>query len=1501
MKKLEAGILVTLILLSTFTFLYIIPKSRGVSVPISIFLEPINAAEIIGETDDGNYTKAHTTATGIYEDTTYVQIGQYYEQGGVYAISRAFFLFNTSSIPSPVIAAYFTFEESEDYSDNDFTIRIQKWTGDVPFDFDDYNMYDGINYDDGSYNTEDFDFRFVRIPIVNLSLINPGGATYLCLRSENDINAIPPELTEAIGISNPRLEIVVETTIEGGSGLNYISMSFEPIYLDQYFFTEFHFSCAYYNGTGKTKVMELIGVDCFWQIWIRNETSELILETTLKLYEQETPVSSDLISIDTSWHYIYLGYYGQFYGPDYIYIRVDDEIRFQYTIWYTETSFDTIQFGSIDCIGEVEETFYLFFFDYIVTPRFTEDFESPDWVLNWNVFGDCAIQPVYVYEGNYSLQVPLSIRFTAFVTPEVAYILFNHTIQFTCTPYHGFPPYQYEWYLDGRLVATNSPTFMYYANETGIFSLWCNVTDTTNNVAKSNVVIITVSTSFFNVTISPAEATISVEQHVTFTSNVEGATPPLTYQWYIDATPVSGANTSTFTFLSRTPGRYYVSLQVIDSEYKEGWSEPIPVTVIAVKEHVNLARGNPWLIGGLNGQLEAYRNGQFYDYCGLWTRENITHICAKEDEYVLVTEHTLKGSTRWANGFESGNLTEFGENLPQGGIIIPSNFVIKTEDFENFNPNEWTIVNQTAPPYGNGLKISPHGYNETIAMNSSAQYWYNAETNAYISRDVNAPVVTVTCLIRINDVELNWQAYGYDHVCLISIDNGAAGVWLYYYYVGDSLYIYKLKATLGGAWGNEIELLGGTVGLHLGQWYKVTFQYRKDSANGWLLAWIDGEFKGALTGRNTGTGNITNVKVGVIDWLVYVPYCYVDASFDNINITGEALCKTGYQIVSSPTRNGNYALAVYSDGFSIPPLINHTEPYAYYHIAMEADVYLTFIDKPVNSFAFFYALENRTTGAHSFMAVYVSGNAYESAGYGGPPIPFQPNVWHHVTLEIKVTPIDELLGPSLITPSGWLKITVDGQSVRCNLPWGATVDDKGVAKFGFGLYRLNYPFPPNPISFFPSPHSSHSFILYFDNLKIYTTPVQSAQLLIAAYRNVKKVSHPIIDAYLGTDETSWKYRRVIIGDVESCGDYWLIGGGYCPNLDSEGPFWIPFLIKIDGRKVIDAFQGINYRQILQLPFGDWYTGGWVTTITYCDTGTSSLVGKAVIGFTVQDYFIHLRWYSGYGGLIATYDGRNLQSHGTWYSGFGGGGYPTASAWDGENVLIGDAFGNLILWDGVNHEKVGQTNTRILDIEANKFKEVSGWFENGVWRKYFLAVDGEHLFKIENKSLDDLTDLIGSDAKPVCVGFNGEYFLIGGDKLIAKGCYVDLTNEDFITTKITALDCDIPALPMPAKGKEEIIPEEEEVGIKYCLPLMFWILMIIMFIFGLILYSQRKTWITAIPLIPIILWLLIFQPKIPVEQMPIAFLRIFTVPPWHLYMAVILTFIAAALILTREKQ
>jgi len=79
--------------------------------------------------------------------------------------------------------------------------------------------------------------------------------------------------------------------------------------------------------------------------------------------------------------------------------------------------------------------------------------------------------------------------------------------------------------------------------------------------------------------ISPLSASILVGQSVTFTSTVSGGQPPYNYQWYLDGSPVSGATSSTWTFIPSSVGNYLVRLRVTDNYTSVAWSNNAPVSV----------------------------------------------------------------------------------------------------------------------------------------------------------------------------------------------------------------------------------------------------------------------------------------------------------------------------------------------------------------------------------------------------------------------------------------------------------------------------------------------------------------------------------------------------------------------------------------------------------------------------------------------------------------------------------------------------------------------------------------------------------------------------------------------------------------------------------------------------------------------------------------------------------------------------------------------------------
>jgi parallel beta-helix repeat protein len=82
--------------------------------------------------------------------------------------------------------------------------------------------------------------------------------------------------------------------------------------------------------------------------------------------------------------------------------------------------------------------------------------------------------------------------------------------------------------------------------------------------------------------ISPLSASILVGQSVTFTSTVSGGYAPYSYQWYLNAAPVSGATSNTWALTPATSGIYHVYLKVTDAKGNTAQSETARITVATV-------------------------------------------------------------------------------------------------------------------------------------------------------------------------------------------------------------------------------------------------------------------------------------------------------------------------------------------------------------------------------------------------------------------------------------------------------------------------------------------------------------------------------------------------------------------------------------------------------------------------------------------------------------------------------------------------------------------------------------------------------------------------------------------------------------------------------------------------------------------------------------------------------------------------------------------------------
>jgi hypothetical protein len=93
---------------------------------------------------------------------------------------------------------------------------------------------------------------------------------------------------------------------------------------------------------------------------------------------------------------------------------------------------------------------------------------------------------------------------------------------------------------------------------------------------------IVTSNNPFAVQISPLSASLLVGQSVTFTSTVQGETPPYTYQWYLNGNPVSGATSVSWIFTPSASGIYYVYAKVTDTSSSTTQSETARIIAAAV-------------------------------------------------------------------------------------------------------------------------------------------------------------------------------------------------------------------------------------------------------------------------------------------------------------------------------------------------------------------------------------------------------------------------------------------------------------------------------------------------------------------------------------------------------------------------------------------------------------------------------------------------------------------------------------------------------------------------------------------------------------------------------------------------------------------------------------------------------------------------------------------------------------------------------------------------------
>jgi endonuclease/exonuclease/phosphatase family metal-dependent hydrolase len=130
--------------------------------------------------------------------------------------------------------------------------------------------------------------------------------------------------------------------------------------------------------------------------------------------------------------------------------------------------------------------------------------------------------------------------------PQSLIVSPGSNVTFTVTA-AGTAPLAFQWLFNGTNISGASTNFYFLANaqltNSGNYSV--TVTNIAGSITSSNAVLI-VSNTPPSITTQPQSQTVSIGASPTFTVTATG-TAPLSYQWLLGGTNISGANTNTYT------------------------------------------------------------------------------------------------------------------------------------------------------------------------------------------------------------------------------------------------------------------------------------------------------------------------------------------------------------------------------------------------------------------------------------------------------------------------------------------------------------------------------------------------------------------------------------------------------------------------------------------------------------------------------------------------------------------------------------------------------------------------------------------------------------------------------------------------------------------------------------------------------------------------------------------------------------------------------------------
>jgi len=110
-----------------------------------------------------------------------------------------------------------------------------------------------------------------------------------------------------------------------------------------------------------------------------------------------------------------------------------------------------------------------------------------------------------------SNQAPVTVAppLNVTISPKFAKILVHESVTFTSDPEGGYPPYTYQWYLNGAPVpGATSTSWTFTPTTKGTYHVYLKVIDSNNNIAQSNIAEVEVSSA------PPGGYTISITKNI---------------------------------------------------------------------------------------------------------------------------------------------------------------------------------------------------------------------------------------------------------------------------------------------------------------------------------------------------------------------------------------------------------------------------------------------------------------------------------------------------------------------------------------------------------------------------------------------------------------------------------------------------------------------------------------------------------------------------------------------------------------------------------------------------------------------------------------------------------------------------------------------------------------------------------------------------------------------------------------------------------------------------